>query len=216
MELDELRAKWAEHDRKLETSIRLNRQLLRDNYTGRARFALRRFAALSGLGTIPLLVVFAFLGAFIHSNLGVPELVWSAVLLDVLAVAALIAVNVQIALALQIDYDQPVSTIQKRIEKLKRVRVRYVQGIFVLGVLTWFPVFVVFMKTFFGVDVYRTFDTNWIIWNVAIGLAFIPPGIWLLRKLGNRMTDSFAGYNLAWASGFLKKLEQFEREGPEN
>jgi hypothetical protein len=214
MELDELRAKWAEHDRKLETSVRLNRQLLRENYTGRARFALRRFAALSGLGSICLLVVIVFLGAFIHSNLGVPELVWSAVLLDVLAVAALIAVNFQIGLALSIDYDQPVAAIQKRIEKLKRVRIRYVQGIFVLSVLTWFPVFVVFMKTFFGVDVYRTFDTNWIIWNVAIGLAFIPPEIWLLRKFGNRMSDAFAGYNVAWASGFLKKLEQFEVEEP--
>ena len=216
MELDELRAKWAEHDQKLETSIRLNRQLLRENYTGRARTALRRLAALLGLGSIPLLTVIASLGVFIHNNLGMPELVWSAVLLDVLAVAALIAVNFQIGLALHIDYDQPVAAIQKRIEKLKRARIRYVQGICVLSALTWFPMFVVVMKVFLGINVYRIFDMNWILWNVAIGLAVIPPGIWLVRKFGNRMSDAIAGYNVSAASGFLKKLEQFEREGAEN
>jgi hypothetical protein len=213
MELDELKAKWVEHDRKLETSIRLNRQLLRDNYTGRARTALRRLAALLSVGSISLLAVIVFLGAFIHSNLGIPELVWSAVLLDVLAVAALIGVNFQIGLALNIDYDQPVAAIQKRIETLKRVRIRYVQGICVLSVLTWFPMFVVVMKVFLGINVYRTFDPSWILWNVAIGLAVIPPGIWLVRKFGNRMS---AGYNVSAASGFLKKLEQFEQEGGEN
>jgi hypothetical protein len=216
MELDELRAKWAEHDRKLETSISLNRQLLRENYTGRARTALRRLAALLSVGSISLLAVIVSLGAFIHNNLGMPRLVYSAVLLDVLAIAALGAVNFQIGLALNIDYDQPVSTIQKRIEKLKRVRVRYVQGICVLSALTWFPMFVVVMKALLGVDVYRTFDTNWIIWNVVIGLAVIPPAIWLLRKFENRMSGAIAGYNLGAASGFLKKLERFEREGAEN
>jgi hypothetical protein len=214
MELDELRARWAEHDRKLETSIRLNRQLLRENYTGRARTALRRLVALLGMGSIPLLAVIVFLGAFIHNNLGMPGLVWSAVLLEVMAVAALIAVNFQIGLALHVDYDQPVAAIQKRIEKLKRARIRYVQGICILSVPTWFPIFAVFMKTFFGIDVFRTFDLNWILWNVAIGLAFIPPGVWLVRKFGNRMGDAIAGYNLGKASGFLKKIEQFEREEP--
>ena len=127
---------------------------------------------------------------------------------------ALVAVNFQIGLALNIDYDQPVSTIQKRIEKLKRARIRYVQDICVLSALTWFPMIVVFMKTFLGVNVYRTFDMNWILWNVAIGLAVIPPGIWLVRKFGDRMGDAIAGYNLGAASGFLKKLEQFELEEP--
>ena len=69
------------------------------------------------------------------------------------------------------------------------------------------------MKTFFGIDVFRTFDMNWILWNVAIGLAIIPPGIWLVRKFGNRMS---AGYNVSAASRFLKKLEQFEHEGAES
>jgi hypothetical protein len=213
MELDELREKWAEHDRKLDIAIRLNRRLLRENYTGRARFALRRLAVLLALGSIGLLAVIVMLGAFIHSNLGNPPLAWSGVFLDVLTIAALVAVNFQIGLALGIDYDQPVAVIQKRLEKLRKVRIRYVQGVCLTSALSWFPLFVVFMKTFLGVDVYRTFDMNWIRWNVIIGLAVIPPGIWLVRKLGGqKFMDELAGYNLKAASGFLAKIEQFERE----
>jgi hypothetical protein len=107
----------AEHDRKLETSIRLNRQLLRENYTGRARTALRRLAAWPDWGRSPC-------SRSSLSSARLPELAWSAVLLEVLAVAALIAVNFQIGLALHIDYDPPVAAIRKRMEKLKRARTR--------------------------------------------------------------------------------------------
>jgi hypothetical protein len=215
MELDELREKWAEHDRKLDTAIRLNRRLLRENYTGRARFALRRLAVLLALGSLGLLAVIVSLGAFIHNNLGNPQLAWSGVFLDVLAIAALGAVNFQIGLALGIDYDQPVAVIQKRLEKLRKVRIRYVQGVWLLSALSWLPIFVVIMRAFLGVDVYRTFDMNWIRWNVIFGLAVIPPGIWLVRKFGNRrFMDELAGYNLKAAAGFLAKIEQFEREEP--
>jgi hypothetical protein len=216
MELDELRQKWAEHDRKLETSIRLNRQLLRDNYTGRARRALWRLAALLGLGSISMLAIVVWLGAFIYANRGTPELAWSAAVLDALAIAALATVNFQIGLALQIDYNQPVAAIQKRLERLRKTRIRYIQGICLTSALSWFPMFVVVMKVFLGINVYRTFDTGWIRWNVLFGLAVILPGVWLLRKLRNWMGPRFvrelAGYNLNAASDFLAKIEEFEGE----
>ena len=82
------------------------------------------------------------------------------------------------------------------------MRIRYVQGICVLSALAWFPIFVVGLKAFMGVDVIRTFDMNRIIWNVAIGLAVIPPGIRLVRKFGNRMGDEIAGC-YSWQLAFL-------------
>ncbi len=221
MDLEELKAKWMEHDRKLDITIRLNRQLLRENYTGRARFALRRLAVLLALGSVFLLAVVVWLGAFIHNNLGTPRILWTAVGLDAPAVAALAALIFQIGLALHIDYDQPVATIQKRLEQLRRARIRYVQGICLTSALTWFPLFVVIMKAFLGVDVYRTFELNWILWNVLFGLAVVLLGIWFARRFGNRMArtprgreflNDIAGYNLKAAAGFLSKLEQFERE----
>src|ERR1017187_6355949 len=103
MELEELRAKWQEHDLKLESSIRLNRQLLHDNYTGRAHSALCRFSAMVGLGAFGLAAVIAFLGAFIRKNLGEPRLAWTGVILDSFAVAALPGVIAQFGPGRQID-----------------------------------------------------------------------------------------------------------------
>ena len=43
---------------------------------------------------------------------------------------------VQIALALQTDYDQPIAVIQRRLEKLRKVRLRYIQGVCLAAALS--------------------------------------------------------------------------------
>jgi len=218
MELDELRQKWLEHDRKLDLSIRLNRQLLRDTYTRRARFALWRLGAMLAAGSVILLAIVVSLGAFIHQNWGMPEFVWPAVVLDVFAIATLACLGLQIALALNVDYNQPVAVIQKQLERLRKIRIRYIQGICLGMTLTWAPIFMVVMKAALGVDVWREFDRTWLVTNVLIGLAVIPVGIWYARRFGGRVSQKFlndlAGYNLNAASRFLADLARFEEEEP--
>ena len=224
MELDELKQQWAEHDQKLETSLRLNRQLLKVVYMRRARFALVRLAAILGLGSIMMLAAIVWLGAFISQNLAMPRFALPAVVLDIFAIGGLAAVMAQIALALRIDYGRPVAVIQRRLEKLRRLRIRYVQAIFLVATFAWMPMFIVAMKAFFGVDVYRDFDRGWLVSNLAIGAAIIPLGIWLAKKYGDRMNRSafgrrimndIAGYNLNAADDFIATLARFEEEEPE-
>jgi len=216
MELDEMQAKWAEHDRKLDESIRLNRQLLRETYTRRARFALWRLATLLALGALTMLVVIISLGRFTAVNWPAPRFVIPAILLDIAAIAALAALTAQIALALGIDYSQPVAVIQKRLETLRRLRIRYTQAICLTMTLTWAPIFIVLMKGFLGLDVYLLFGIQWLVINVAIGLVVLALGIRVLKKYGPRMSQTFlkelAGSNLNAASGFLATLAEFEQE----
>lgn len=216
MELDELKEKWAEHDRKLDESLRLNRQLLRDTYTRRARFALWRLAAMLAAGSLFLLIVIVWLGRFIATYHSMPRFVWPAVVLDVMAIAALGALNAQIGLALSINYNQPVAVIQKRLETLRRLRIRYTQAICFTTALTWAPIFIVFMKVFLGTDVYRVFGATWILTNIAFEVAFVAAVIWVFKKVGPRIRQRFlrelAGYNLNAASGFLATLAEFEDE----
>jgi hypothetical protein len=204
MELDELKAKWAEHDRKLDESIRLNRQLLRDTYTRRARFALWRLAAMLAMGSIFMLVIVVSLGRFIAETWSTPRFVWPAVAMDLLSIATLAALIAQIGLALNIDYNQPVAVIQKRLETLRRFRIRYVQAICISVTLIWMPIFIVVMKAFPGVP------GRWIWTNVAFGFVVLALEIWLFKKYGPRM--SLAGYNLNAASGFLATLAEFEND----
>jgi len=212
MELDELKQKWAEHDRKLDTSIRLNRQVVRELYTGRARSALVRLAAIIGLGSVTTLAVIMWLGRFVYDHRTMPRFVLPAAALDVLAIAALATAIRQIALALQTDYGQPVATIQRRLEKLRMARIRYVEAILIASPLLWIPMFIVAMEAIWGIDVYATFDLKWLVGNVLFGLAFIPVGIWLARRYGRKIEGSLAGYNLQAASEFIATLADFERE----
>ena len=215
MELEELKEIWQEQDRKLELSIQLNRRILHESYTGRARWALRRLALALGFGALGLSVVIVFLGAFIHNNLHVARMAATAALVDAFAIAALAAVCRQIALTLRVNYFEPVAVIQKSLEQLRRARIRYVQSICITAPLLWFPLFVVWMQAAFRVDVYRTFDVKWIVTNIAFGLVAIPVGYGLLRKFGHRsnarLLRDLAGYNLNVASAFLARLEEFER-----
>jgi len=216
MELDELKSKWTEHDRKLDESIRLNRQLLRETYTRKAKFALWRLATMLALGSIGMLVVIVWLGHFVAINWLMPRFAVPAVVLDLAAIAALAALNAQIALAWKIDHNQPVAVIQKKLETLRMFRVRYSQTILLTSALAWAPMFIVVMKGFLGADVYRLFGIAWIAANVAFGLAVLAIGFWLARKYRERMSRRFlrdiAGYNLNAASGFLATLAEFEKD----
>jgi uncharacterized membrane protein len=212
MELDELKNKWAEHDRKLDESIRLSRQLIRDTYTRRARFALWRLATMLALGSIFTLAVIVSLGKFIAQNWWMPRFALPAVALDLATIAALAALIVQIALALNIDYNQPVAVIQKRLESLRTLRIHYVQAIIFTAALAWMPIFIVWMKGFLGVDVYRAFPLSWILANIGFGLVALALGVWLVRRFGPRFLGDVAGYNLKAASGFLATLAEFEKD----
>ena len=221
MELDELRTKWAEHDRKLNVSIRLSQQLLRETYGRRARFALWRLAGMQALGAILMFGIILGLSAFIATNWATPKFAIAGMVLDAAAIAALGAMIAQMGLALGIDYNQPVAVIQKRLETLRKFRIRYTQAIILTSTLLWAPIFIVAMKAFLGADVYRLAGTTWIVVNVAIGFAILAIGYWLARHFGPRFTSTtfgrqflrdLAGYNLNAASRFLGTLEDFEQD----
>jgi hypothetical protein len=210
MELDELKQRWAEHDRKLDLSIRLNRQLMRDTYTRRAKWALWRLAAMLALGSIFMLAVIVSLGRFIALNWSTPRFSLPAVVLDLMAIAVLAALNAQIGMALSIDYTQPIAAIQKRLETLRKFRIRYTQAIILTATLTWAPIFSVVMGGVLGLGI------RWILINVAFGLAVPALVIWVFQKFAPRMSQQFlkelAGYNLNAASGFLTTLAEFEKD----
>jgi predicted permease len=225
LDLDVLKEQWADNDRKLEASLRLNLQMLREMYTTRARHALWRLAAMLTAGSFFWLAVIISLGTFMARCGWTPRFLWPAVVLDIFAIAALIGLNAQIGLALNINYDQPIVEIQRRLEKLRMFRLRYTQGICLTMTLTWAPIVIVLLKGLFGMDAYRLFGTSWILWNVlfglALGLALVALWIWLSKKYGSRIGGSafgrrfmrdIGGYNLNAAADFLATLAKFQDE----
>jgi hypothetical protein len=221
VEMDDLRKTWAEYDRKLDTNIRLSRQLLVATNLNRVRSPLRRLAFFLGAESLIQFAVVVALGSFIYENMATPRFALAGAALYVFAIAILIAMIRQIASALQIDYDKPIAVIQKQLGKLRVLRIRYIQGIFLVATLVWTPLLIVALKGFWGLDAYRLFGTAYLVANVLVGVAIIPLAIWLSKKFGDRMGRSpmiqrfmrdLAGYNLNAATGSLATLAKFEEE----
>jgi hypothetical protein len=103
-----------------------------------------------------------------------------------------------------------VAEIQKRLETLRRFRIRYTQAIILTTTLTWAPIFSVVVGGVLGLGI------RWILINVAFGLAVPALVIWVFQKFAPRMSQKFlkelAGYNLKAASGFLTTLAEFEKD----
>jgi hypothetical protein len=222
MELDVMKAHWVEYDRKLDLTIRLNRQLLVAAKMDRARTPLRRFAALTAAGALFGLAVLVVLGNFIYGHWAEPRFALPGVVLQVWTIAML-AVSVRMtAMAVRIDYEMPLAEIQKQIERLRAVRVRATQWALLTGqVVWWAPFLIVAFEGFWGVDAYKVPGAGFLVSNVAFGLALIPLAIWVSRRFGAREEGSptlrwlmreLGGYNLNAAQGFLAEVKAFSED----
>ena len=221
MELDELKQKWVEHDRKLEVNIHLTRQLLSATKMNRARSALQRLAVLLALESAVALAIIIVLGSFIGDHIATVRFVAPAAALDLFEIATLIVLIQQIRLALYIDYSQRVAAMQKQLESLRMLHIRHFQWTLLLAPLLWTPLLIVALEGFLRVDAYKTLGAAYLLANLLFGLSIIPLAIWLSKKFGDRMDRSpkiqwlmkeLAGYNLNAASDFLATLSQFEEE----
>jgi hypothetical protein len=218
LELDEMKQKWAEHDRKLEETIRLNRQLLSATNLNGARSALQRLTLFVGVEAIVWLAIVVALGKFIYEHASVLKFALAGAASDVFAIGMFAAAVAQIGSIRQIDYAQPVAAIQRQMERLRVLRIRTVQRGLLAGTVVWAPFLIVVSNAFWGVT---DFSAAWLWANVAFGLALIPLAIWASTKFADRMGAAafvqqlmrdIAGRNLNAAATFLATISQFEAE----
>jgi hypothetical protein len=221
MELDELKVKWDEYDQRLEKSLRLSREPLIATQLKSAESELRRVTIYAGLEAGMWLVIVVALGNFIAVHIRMAGLALSAAALDAMSIGMIIALIRRLIGALRIDYSQPITVIQKRVEALRILRIQTTQWGVLCGTLLWVPGLAVVLQAIFGVNLYRSADAPWLIVNGVFGLALFPATIWASKRYGGRMDRSpfmqrlmkdLAGSNLNAAQGFLARLREFERE----
>src|ERR1051326_5952143 len=104
MDLESLKEKWAEYDRKLDDVIRLNRRILTATTMNRARSSLQRVAMWMAVESVVWFVIIVALGSFTYKHIALSWVALAAVFLDSYAIANLIFLIRQIAAALGIDY----------------------------------------------------------------------------------------------------------------
>ncbi len=144
-----------------------------------------------------------------------------AAALDVFAIAILIGLIRQITGALRIDDDQPIAAIQKQLAELRVLRIRYIQGIFLIATLALDAPPDCCAQGLLGTGRLQIVRRRLPGCQLLVGLAIIPLAIWFSKKFSDHMGRSpfiqrlmkdLAGYNLNAATSFLVKLSQFEDE----
>jgi hypothetical protein len=217
-DLDEMKEVWTANDKKLDQSIRLNRELLNAATLSKARSATQRMSWALGLEAVIWFAMIVSLGSFISHLAATLRLSLSAAALDIYAIAMLAATVRQIVALRKIDYSRPVTAIQKQLEMLRVLRIRITQRALLGGTVVWAPFLIVAARAFLGLDI---LNSLWLWVNVAFGLCLIPLAVWLSKVFGERMgrfpfiqrvMNDLAGRNLNAASEFISKLSEFEAE----
>ena len=218
MELDELKSRWQEQDRKLDDCLRLNQRLLRESLLGKADTALRRLSRLLWFELVVNVAGAILVGSFIGDHVTEPRYLIPAIALQLGLIAVIVAGACQLATIAGIDYAAPIVEIQCRLETLWLQRIRTMQWILILSPLAWTPLLIVGFKWLLNVDVYSACGTPFVVWNLLFGLLVLVLAVWISRTFANRMDRSpviqrllqdLGGQNLAAARTFVKSVSEF-------
>jgi hypothetical protein len=215
MELDELKQTWTEHARKVDRVLRLNLESLKAAKMDKTRSALGRFKAMRVFEMLMGIAVLLLLGSYISHRLAVPALIFAAsVLVPVIG-------NIrQLILLGQIDYAEPVTVIQRKLEEIKLNYLRSIRWPVLM--LPLYLVYVVLgFNLLFGVDILAQGDRTFLWINLVVSLIFLAPAIWVFRNLsfsniGNPvirvLVHGAGGKQMIAAVEFLNALREFEAE----
>ena len=213
MELEDLKSRWADYDRKLDTSLRLNITLLRESKLDKAATALRRLSIAIGIELVITAACALGTGTLMARHFAEPRFLIPAAMVHI-ALLVLAAANVfQLVTIREIDYDAPIVAIQKKLEQLRIVRIRVTKWALWLGPLLWTPMLIVLLALL-HVDAYRLFPISWFVANGVFGIAFLLLMIWASRHWHppflKSILDDFAGRSLVKARRFVSEIAQFE------
>jgi hypothetical protein len=220
MEMDELRARWADFDAKLDLCLRVNHELLGAARLEKARTTLERLRA--GLGVEAALDSTALLlvGAFLYEYRNEPQFFLPALGIHLIGIAFLGHLIRQLVLVGQVVHDGPVAAMQRRLETLRVLRLRELQAVMVCGPLLWPLLLIVVCKGVFGVDLYAAVSQPWLVANVLFGAFWAFAGLWAIHRYTGdpeaagfrRLLDAVSESRLNEARDFLARLADFEEE----
>ena len=221
MELEEMKNSWKAQTDAVGALRAVNAQLLRMLEADRTQSALRRWGRVPTYELVAGIVAQLWLVRFATQHLGAPAVAVSAAVLAVAALIGIIVAARQLVMLAEIDFSAPVASVQERLERLQRLRIRNTRWTLLLAPLLWAPLSVVFVQAVFGVDLVRSGGGAWAMANLAFGLACIPVGLWALRRAAARwgqsrfwqqLRDDVGGRTLARARRSLDELAAFQRE----
>ncbi|MDZ4754751.1 MAG: hypothetical protein SGJ11_09670 [Phycisphaerae bacterium] len=221
MQLDDLKEAWAAHGAVMERSLAIDERLLREVLLRKVKFAIAPhvlWRALEvALGIAAMLAVVSVLVA----HTAEPRYLIVAGALAVFTFAMTAMTAYLLVRSLQLDYDGPVATIQRTVERIKLAEYRVFKWALLGGVVMWLPVLLVLFEALTGINALGRVDLVWLVSNLLFGVVFLAIGQALSRKYverrdlkpwARRLVDALAGRPLQRVAAHLAELSRFERE----
>lgn len=214
-DINDLQKAWKSHEEKLEKSWRLNLELLKRINVKNAQSKMTSLIWMNALTLVFYQVVMWFCLFFIFSHRDSIAFILSGTVLVFWAAIISFGAIKQLKLILEINYAQPVTRVQKQLQKVKLAMVYYLR--MALMILPFYVVFpTIFFEKWFGVNFIETMDTTWLI---VQPLVLILPTIWIYRKLSPKNAQKKwlnwllvgHGSQINEAQQFLQEIKKFEK-----
>lgn len=221
MQLDDMKQVWAAHGADLQQSLAINDRLLRELLLRKVRSSLAPYvmarALEVALGIAATIVVVSVLASHGFD----PRYLVVGGTLAVFAIAITAMCAYLLVSCAQLDYNGPVTEIQRDVERIKLVEYRSFKWALLGGVLLWLPALLLCFEALTGVDALARVQLAYLVANLVVGLLVLAAGQLWSRKYveredlslwARRLVDALSGRSLRCVSSHLAELAGFERE----
>jgi hypothetical protein len=227
MQLEELQIHWQRLDQKLDRSLAVESELMRQLVVQPARRRVNRLAIWPAIDVVLSFVGLQLGAAFLRDYWGDWQLVAPACVVMIGLIALLADSIRQLVLVAQADWDGPVAAIQGSLEKLRLAKIRQFKWVILLAPLFGFCVLVVGVHWLLGwtsddrARLLDQIDPWWIAINYAFGVLFVPMGYLLARALASRCKsrrwwqiwlDDISGKSLKAAARDIERWASLQHE----
>jgi len=218
MELDDLKNLWREQEKQLQENWALNFQLLRTLNLDKAKSRLKSLTRVTVAMLIFYICAALYFIYFAIEYGSEPQFAIAGGILSIWAISIAGGAMHQLDRIADIDYSEPIPVLQRKLESLKLIVLRYIRlGAWITPF--YFSFIIVGFKSLFGVDIIMVGDPTWLTVQAGITLAFIPLTIWIYRKLSPRNISAAwmekvlkgNGSQITEALKFLEEIERFEK-----
>jgi hypothetical protein len=192
MQLEQLQQQWQQLDHKLDHSLAIQNELVRQVVMQPTRRRLHRLAMWPVIDLVFGIVVVLLAGSFLSSHWPDGRLVLPAGVVMIGAIALMISSIRQLNCVAELDWAGPVAAIQRSLEQLRFMKIWQFKWVILLSPLMGFCAFVVGLQWILGwlsegrVHIFDKLDPWWIVGNYVFGVLFVPVGYFIARLLAER------------------------------
>lgn len=224
MQLDELQHRWQQLDQKLDKTMALGSEVLRQQIVQPARTRINRQSFWPIIDIIFCLLLLWPIGSIMYQHGQQSSVLFPAIIAMASTLALLISSIYLLQLTADINWDGPVVAIQTRLEKLRVARISQFKWIILLAPLAGFSGMLSLGHGLIAwlsdnrANLIEKLPQPWVMMNYVFGVIFLLLGHllagYLARKFQHHrwwqaVLDDISGKTLTKATADLKKWEAY-------